>query len=355
MKEVFVRKQLPAIVPRFTYDGEYTAFTYGGWSVEFKTSGTLTLYNNIKADLFLCGGGESGLANGYGGSGGEVLTKRNVFIPKGTYNIVVGEGGRPTWYLDRENRGAFGGNTSAFGFEVFGGATELISGAPLNDSKTYANYPLKAKPDQKHYSNAGGRPYIRRDWQTARDTENCNSGEEGSYNGFGTNSGELVSKVSSTRPFGENKYPALATGGCGGCVFRSYAIYTVDGTKDLAEHMDSRFDATAHTTGDGKHMGSRSGFAFNIPYDYASNYGVYAGVFEPHDAPPNTGAGGAGAVVACEAEYKKTASNPKHGDKSAYKVVSDDSQTPYVNSYPRMFMEAGAGGSGIVIMRSVRT
>ena len=55
---------------------------------------TITLDNDVIADILLVGGGGGGGAFGGGGGGGGVLFGSSINLPAGTYTIIVGGGGR---------------------------------------------------------------------------------------------------------------------------------------------------------------------------------------------------------------------------------------------------------------------
>lgn len=106
--------------PGFTYTGSYDLVTdSGGYSIRFKTSGTLTLARSILVDAVLVGGGGGGQygVNGKyarGGGSGYNAKPLGVRLARNTqYSIVIGSGGA-------RNNGR-GGTTSAFGYKAEGG------------------------------------------------------------------------------------------------------------------------------------------------------------------------------------------------------------------------------------------
>ena len=98
-------------IPQFTYDGQYTVvLDSGGWKVKFLTSGTLTMKDRANIDVFLVGGGGSGLGSrtdrtsdqqggqyyrtqyGGGGGGGYTFTQKGItLLANHEYNIVIGQ------------------------------------------------------------------------------------------------------------------------------------------------------------------------------------------------------------------------------------------------------------------------
>lgn len=99
-------------LPKFTYTGTYEVIEDGGknWRIKFLTSGTLTLFKKLLADMFLVGGG-GGATGASGAGGGYTKTIKSVELEPGSYEIVVGAGGVS----------ADGGTTTAFGSSANGG------------------------------------------------------------------------------------------------------------------------------------------------------------------------------------------------------------------------------------------
>ncbi len=92
------------------YTGSYEI---DGNSINFLTSGTLTLKCDLTADVFLVGGGGGGGSNGgSGGHGGATTTQTGMTIAGGNYTITIGDGG---------NAASNGGATSAFNLSAAGG------------------------------------------------------------------------------------------------------------------------------------------------------------------------------------------------------------------------------------------
>ena len=123
-------------VPNYEYTGQSSFIEDGdgNWRLKFLTSGTLTLKNKITVDVFLVGGGGSG-GKTYtgqrgvgGGGGGYTSTTKKRTITPGSYPIIIGAGGNG---VSANGAGSSGGNSSAFGISVNGGA-----GGQLG--KTYA-------------------------------------------------------------------------------------------------------------------------------------------------------------------------------------------------------------------------
>lgn len=85
------------------FDGVYTISTVGDYVyMHLKSSGTLTIVDSEKYDLFAVGGGSAGeqphqgteSASGQdGGAGGYAATLLNKSIPAGTYAVTIGSGG----------------------------------------------------------------------------------------------------------------------------------------------------------------------------------------------------------------------------------------------------------------------
>lgn len=116
---------------QFTYTGTYDDKRVDGvGSIDFLTSGTLSVLSRGKANLFLRGGGggggggadyESGIYGGGGGGGGGsgyAVTYLDSTIAVGTYVMTIGTGGAGGGY----GGGATGGSTNALGKAVSGGA-----------------------------------------------------------------------------------------------------------------------------------------------------------------------------------------------------------------------------------------
>lgn len=106
-------------------EGKFTAFAYSGsyeltddaTRIRLKSSGTLTVYQDIYVDVFLVGGGGGGGAGysaeytdeynpnsqyqythddhdwGGGGGGGYTETQSGIVLPEGTYTVTIGAGG----------------------------------------------------------------------------------------------------------------------------------------------------------------------------------------------------------------------------------------------------------------------
>ena len=173
--------------PEFTYTGtsEYIDDGGGNWRIKFLTSGVFTPKKNLLVDVFLVGGGASGLYSALpnetpGGGSGYTTTARSVQLTANTpYDIVVGAGGgKPVGAA-----GSDGGKSSALGFEAEGG--KKGSGAST-----------QAKGGNGG-SGGGGK----------------NGGEGGvdGADGGGTNGG--TGQGTTTREFGESTGALYATGG----------------------------------------------------------------------------------------------------------------------------------------------
>ena len=111
-----------AVLPAFSFTGTYEAKTDAeGYSIVFKTSGTLTLERSVLVDAVLIGGGGGGrqrlTGDNYtwmrGGGSGYNTQAAAVSLKRGTaYEIVIGAGGASN---------ADGGTTEAFGYTAAGG------------------------------------------------------------------------------------------------------------------------------------------------------------------------------------------------------------------------------------------
>ena len=87
--------------PKFTYTGNYNVREDG--VVELLTSGTIVFLKPATIDLFLVGGGGSGVTPSYsqnsntygyaGGGGGNTVTARGVNVGTDAINVTIGEGG----------------------------------------------------------------------------------------------------------------------------------------------------------------------------------------------------------------------------------------------------------------------
>ena len=94
------RGKVGAAVPKFTYTGQYNQRDDG--VVELLTSGTIVFLEPKLIDVFMVGGGAAGYADnivgganrGYGGGGGGYTTTRRMVQVSGSYNIIVGAGGK---------------------------------------------------------------------------------------------------------------------------------------------------------------------------------------------------------------------------------------------------------------------
>jgi hypothetical protein len=100
-------------------------------------------------DILMVGGGGSGGGgfSGGGGGGGTVIYKKDAFVPAGTYNIIVGDGG-----VNNSN----GKNTQAFGSTAYGGSggnnrrpwgvysAENFNGTTLFDMSGYNRHATKS-------------------------------------------------------------------------------------------------------------------------------------------------------------------------------------------------------------------
>lgn len=205
-------------LPEYTYTGSSQLIDDGdgNWRIKFLTSGTLTFKRALKnIDIFLVGGGASGVAGGYGGydgeyygpggGGGYTKTAKNV-APSGTsYSIVVGAGGN----------NSDGGTSSAFGYSAAGGKRGTISGIYFDSG------------EQGHFcyggcgGSAGGSRYSVTDSTSYSDYSNYISGmqSKGGSNGSSTANYSTYAKGqgTTTREFGEASGALYAGGGgCGG-------------------------------------------------------------------------------------------------------------------------------------------
>lgn len=171
----------------FTYTGTFEYIDDGGsnWRIKFLSSGVFTAKRDLLVDVFLVGGGASGLYSTLpnetpGGGSGYTTTAKSVQLTKDTpYDIVVGAGGGE----QVGTAGSDGGKSSALGFEAEGG--KKGSGAST-----------QAKGGNGG-SGGGGR----------------NKGEGGvdGANGGGINGG--TGQGTTTREFGESTGELYATGG----------------------------------------------------------------------------------------------------------------------------------------------
>lgn len=112
-------------IPDFSYTGTYAIVDDGDGNkrVKFFTSGTLIMSRTCVVDAFYVGGGAGG-GGGYiyqtgGGGGGYTATHHTITLTANVeYPIVIGAGGSGT----KTTVGGNGGETSAFGFSISGGA-----------------------------------------------------------------------------------------------------------------------------------------------------------------------------------------------------------------------------------------
>ena len=87
--------------------------------ISFVNNGSVIFNSNIVCDILVVGGGGSGGGyGGGGGGGGAVVYVTNATIAAGTYNVVVGSGGARASY---NNPGNKGGNSSFAGIIAEGG------------------------------------------------------------------------------------------------------------------------------------------------------------------------------------------------------------------------------------------
>ena len=119
----------------FTGTDTYTDEGNGAWNIQFKTSGTLTVYTTAIIDVHCVGGGGGGAVEGWGayaggggGGGGFTNTSMNKTLSPGTYTITIGGGGSAgywddTNYQDNERLrpAGKGGTSSAFSVSALGG------------------------------------------------------------------------------------------------------------------------------------------------------------------------------------------------------------------------------------------
>ena len=175
----------------FTYTGDYTEREDG--VVELKSSGTLAFQNPAVIDVFMVGGGGSGIVrsgsanSGYGGGGGGYTRtiKRIAVSKNNAYSVIIGAGG-----VD----GNSGGSSAFSNYAVNGGVNGQIPGGGKGGS--------------------GGGSGV---------TSNSNYGTGGSDGNDGENGGsDSASKPGghgqgfTTREFGEITGKLYAGGGGGG-------------------------------------------------------------------------------------------------------------------------------------------
>jgi hypothetical protein len=99
------------------YNYKYMSFTHSG-GTESQTSYTVNFAENTLCDILVVGGGGGGGSGmGGGGGGGQVIYAKNITVPIGTYNILVGLGGAG----GTTNNGVNGNNSIAFGATANGG------------------------------------------------------------------------------------------------------------------------------------------------------------------------------------------------------------------------------------------
>lgn len=197
-----------ALVPQFTYTGQYKIQTDGnGWRINFMTSGTLIFLANVDVDIFVCGAGGNGSTHndvnwgtvtwynlyGGGGGGGYTATQRNVSLTAYTeYAITVG------------TAGANSGGASSFGSicSANGGAkgTETSGGNGGSGGATGGAY---------NYSTKDGS--YRSGQKTVEGGTNGGNGRKAGNTGIeyvpGTGQG------TNTRAFGETSGTAYGAGG----------------------------------------------------------------------------------------------------------------------------------------------
>ena len=101
----------------------------GNWRIKFLSSGTFTPLRDMVIDVFLVGAGGGGCRSvfyGNGGGGGYTKTVKSIVLTANTaYSIVIGAGGSA--YVDKDNPGTSGGDTSAFSETAAGGAPATAS------------------------------------------------------------------------------------------------------------------------------------------------------------------------------------------------------------------------------------
>ena len=110
------------------YNYKYMSFTHSGGS-ELQTSYTVNFPENTVCDILVVGGGGGGDGQiGAGGGGGAVLYATNITIPTGSYNIKVGKGG-----FQNVN----GSSSEAFGATCLGGgSTPFVAWGTANNGSS---------------------------------------------------------------------------------------------------------------------------------------------------------------------------------------------------------------------------
>ena len=111
---------------------------------------TITLDNDVIADILLVGGGGGGGAFGGGGGGGGVLFGSSINLPAGTYTIIVGGGGRGATKYKTGINGSNGYDSSI----TINGIEYIANGG--GGGGTRKSSPYKGTPGNAGGSGGGG-------------------------------------------------------------------------------------------------------------------------------------------------------------------------------------------------------
>ena len=111
---------------------------------------TITLDNDVIADILLVGGGGGGGAFGGGGGGGGVLFGSSINLPAGTYTIIVGGGGRGATKYNTGINGSNGYDSSI----TINGIEYIANGG--GGGGTRKSSPYKGTPGNAGGSGGGG-------------------------------------------------------------------------------------------------------------------------------------------------------------------------------------------------------
>lgn len=197
------RGKVAGAAPKFTYTGQYNVRKDG--VVELLTSGTLVFLEPKVIDLFMVGGGGSGVTPSYvqninysgygGGGGGKTVTVRRANVGTAPINVTIGEGG----VAPSINQGGRADGKST----IFGAYSAEGGSAPTGED-TFTR-------QKGGNGGSGGGGGVKSNSDYGEGGSDGSNGEQGtSANTGGTGQG------STTREFGEASGKLYAGGGGGG-------------------------------------------------------------------------------------------------------------------------------------------
>ena len=221
MGDCLMLNRIHAWLPEFTYTGEFEVIGDNKlnvqWQIRFLSDGVLTILNPNSAsrgiDAFLVGGGGGGacayswyykLGGAAGGGSGYTATVKNLTLERGgTYEIVVGQGGKLGYAND----------TSAASATAGAGTASIAFGATANGGVgAGASVSSDSGVGRAGNGGSGGSIYAQF-WNGSSATEGGKDGNDGTRAGNPVVGSAGTGQHTTTRAFGDPDGDLYAQGG----------------------------------------------------------------------------------------------------------------------------------------------